>query len=71
MFEQSMTKKNHAKFPKLITIIRMLMLKASQNTSFTHNNLNPLEQKQPKINLKAHFFKNWLARKLGRWGHLL
>jgi hypothetical protein len=54
-----------------LSIIRMIMLKASQNTSFTHNNLNPLEQKQPKINLKAHFFKNWLARKLGRWSHLL
>jgi hypothetical protein len=26
----------------------MLMLQASQNTSFTRYNLNPLEQKQPK-----------------------
>ena len=66
MFEQAMKKKNYAKFPKLITIIWMLMLQASQNTTFTRNNLNLLQQKQPKISLKAHFFKNWLASKLGR-----
>jgi hypothetical protein len=40
----------------------MLMLRASQNTTFTRTNPNLLEQKQPKINLKAHFFKNWLDR---------
>jgi hypothetical protein len=47
------------------------MLQASRNTTFTRTNLNLLQQKQPKINLKAHFFKNWLAIKLGRWSHLL
>jgi hypothetical protein len=47
------------------------MLQASQNSTSSRNNLNLLEQKQPKINLKVHFFKNWLARKLGHRGHLI
>jgi hypothetical protein len=62
-----MTKNKFRKIPKTNHYYNNAnTAQASQNTSLTCKNLGLLQQKQPKISLKAHFFKNWFARKLDR-----